>query len=292
MVTVNNPNIPTTNIKQLAQKYDAFLIDIWGVVHEGINPYPGAIECLHALISLNKSILFLSNAPRPGSVTLHKLLEFGLNATEEMIITSGDVVREQLLEFKDPIFKDFGKCFYHLGANRNTDILAGITADITLKLEEANFILLTAYIDEGEDLNQYDDFLKKAALLNIPAICANPDKIVIHGNKIRYCAGILAEKYQKMGGTVYFYGKPYLSIYEAAFKRLKEKGIYHKNKILMIGDTLETDILGANTATIDSALVLSGNTELLLANTKQTLSDVIKKINVSPTWILEKFSID
>jgi HAD superfamily hydrolase (TIGR01459 family) len=188
------------------------------------------------------------------------------------------------------------KKLYYLGAKRNTDILAGLTVSTTENLDGADFVLLTAYMDEGEDLHQYDDFLKKAQSLKLPFICANPDKEISNGPKLRYCAGVIAEKYEKLGGTVYYYGKPHPAIYETAQQILKEQGIIDKSKLLMIGDTLETDILGARNVGIDSALVLEGNTARLLAMAGQGVSDPFKaekylkqhfeKINLYPTWVL------
>lgn len=286
-------------MQTLSQQYDTFLLDIWGVIYAGINPYPGAIECVQHLISLNKNILFLSNAPRPAKIILNTLTQFGLLIPEEMILTSGDVVRNQLLCAESIADCNLKKICYHLGADRNQDILSGITLSLTSDIEKADFILITAYIDEHEDLQQYDTLLQKAALLKLPAICANPDKTVIHGDKLRYCAGMIAEKYQELGGIVYFYGKPHPKIYDMAFQKLQEHAIYPHNRILMIGDTLETDILGANQAKIDSALVLTGNTNLLLAAAKKQdlnlqplefLDAVFKKTHITPTWMLEKLS--
>ncbi len=289
-----------TDITQLAKKYEAFLIDLWGVVHDGIKLYPGVLDCLNYLIALNKVILFLSNTPRPASVILNKLVSLGIPATTAMILSSGDMVREQLIYFRDPTFNNIGRRFYHLGADRNEDILQGISADVTDDIEDADFILFSAYLDEGDDLTRHDDLLKRAAALKLPLICANPDKEIINGKKIRYCAGLFAEKYENFGGIVYYYGKPHLAIYEVAFKRLQEKGIYHRAQILMIGDTLETDIKGAKNAEIDSALVLTGNMELLLQTAKiedpelsleQFLSKLFNKADITPTWIVPSLSL-
>lgn len=294
---------PTTinKLEVLQTYYEGYIFDLWGVVHNGFEAYPGVLEYLKQLTALGKSIIFLSNAPRPAPILIQKLLSLGIIVTPEMVLTSGDMVREQLKHFNDEIFKTLGRRFYHLGADRNSDILAGISADVVNNLEEANFILLTAYMDVGEDLNQYDNLLKSAVSLNLPAICANPDKEIINGDKLRYCAGFLAEKIEKMGGTVHYYGKPYRAIYEEAFKRFHTKGIVEKNRILMIGDTLETDILGAKNACVDSALVLTGNMSILLANQAienmptiectKFLSALFKQYAVNPRWIIPSFNL-
>ncbi len=287
-----------TQLKTILTHYDTFLIDLWGVVHNGVKPYAGVVECLNFLIAGNQTVFFLSNAPRPAPILIKKLIEFGIKVTPEMLVTSGDLVRYQLTYFEDSIFNKLSKQFYHLGAERNQDILTGIQVNVVSDLKKAGFILLTAYIEDDEDLNQYDSFLKKAVQYKIPIVCANPDRSVINGDRLRFCPGFLAEKFEKMGGTVYYYGKPYLNIYETIFKKLQEKNNYHKKRILMIGDTLETDIVGAKTANIDSALVLTGNMHNLLneninANISQSeiLGSLFKKYNITPTWIIPSLSL-
>ncbi len=290
------------SISELLNQYDAFLIDIWGVVHDGAEPYPGVVECLNNIISntgsKNKMIIFMSNAPRPGPFLMKKLQEFGIKLSTEMILSSGDLVRYQLTHLEDPLFKKLGRCFYHLGASRNLDIVSNLSVQIqvTESLKEANYILLTAFIDEGEAFDQFDPILKEALSLKLPAVCANPDKEIINLGKPRYCAGVIAERYEKMGGTAYYYGKPYPGIFEFALRRLSEHGIKDKKRILMIGDTLETDILGANTAGMDSAIVLTGNMGLALAREDQSKSFksniqlIFDNAGIKPTWIIPSLS--
>jgi len=293
------PNL--TTIKHLLPKYDAYIVDLWGVVHDGVNPYPGVVECLNHLISLNKKIIFLTNAPRPASVLIKKLKDFGIKTNLEMMLSSGDVVIEQLKHFNDPVFSQLGHHVYHLGANRNQDILSQpeLQIELTESIENANFLLVSAYMDANEDLNQYDTLLQKAASLHLPFICTNPDKEIPFEDEIRYCAGFLAEKYERMGGVVHYYGKPYLSIYKGAFQRLAKLGILDKKRMLMIGDTLETDIKGANLAGLDSALVLGGNTQLLLdkqngsnSSTAELLLELFQETKASPTWVLEGLNLN
>ncbi len=287
-----------TTLSQLALKYDAFILDLWGVIHDGHKLYPGVLESLDYLASLNKSVLFMSNAPRPAGFILEKLQELGVKVSEEMVLSSGDMVRYQLQHFNDATFSQLGRRFYHLGANRNSDLLAGLSVQITNNVDEANFILSSAYIDPDENIDEYDEILEQALQHKLPFICANPDKEVMNGDKIRYCSGVLAEKYKNWGGIVYYYGKPYLTIYDEAFKRLRANGIYHKNQMVMIGDTLETDIAGSVTSNIDSALVLEGNTRILLEKAKVDnalqepmtfLKNLFQSLNVRPTWILQRF---
>lgn len=277
--------------QDISCKYDAFIIDLWGVIHDGFVAYTGSVESINHLIDIGKPIIFMSNAPRPNTVVLKKLLELKINANQDMVLTSGDTTRIFLAE---NLIKVPDKKYYHLGAHRNSDLLVDINICLTEDIKQCDAILLTAYIDENEDLNQFNHILKQAVDLKIPIICSNPDKIVINGVKNRYCAGFLAEKYEMLGGTVHYYGKPHLTIYDIGLHKLKSQGIYDKKKILMIGDTLETDIQGAINADIRSALVLTGNTNNLLKESKynklskdQALKDLLNNHKIYPTHVIK-----
>ena len=285
-----------TTMKHLQERYDAYIIDLWGVVHDGVKPYPNVVECLNQLMILNKSIIFLSNAPRPSSSQISKLLEFGIQVNLDMVLTSGDAVIQQLTNYNDEVFSKLGKRIFHVGENRNKDILASLDVQLAESLEEADFMLVTAFIDEEEDQKQYDILFEQALNRGLPLICANPDKEVVSNGKVRLCSGFLAQKYEKMGGMVHYYGKPYHSVYTQAFERLFKKEIKDKKRILMIGDTLDTDIKGAINVGLDSALVLSGNTKVALKKNHdpsktelEILTQLFDKHQIKPTWILPGF---
>lgn len=258
--------------QEIIKFYDAIIFDIWGVIYDGIEPYPGAVEVINNILDSNKKVVFLSNNPRPYSFNLNNFKKWGIDTKKVNIYTSGDAVREQLVNWNDPVLKNLGKKLYHLGAERNPDILSGLQVEVTEDLEDADFILLTAYCDEGEDFNRYDNLFKQALELKIPAICANPDVYAEQGKELRKCAGAFGKKFETMGGIVHYYGKPDVRVFnkviDTYFKDIK------KNKILMVGDTLETDILGANRVGIDSLLFLTGNGKNFNNNNE-----------VMPTWI-------
>src|SRR5690349_19943826 len=119
---------------------------------------------------------------------MQKLVSFRNSVIPDMMLTSGDLVRTQLQTFSAPVFEQLGRKFYHLGANRNQDILAGLSVNVVNDLNNADFVLLTAFMDVDENLNQYDDFLKPIVSIKLPVICANPDKEIMNGDKARYCS--------------------------------------------------------------------------------------------------------
>lgn len=279
-------------MKNLISHYDAFIIDVWGViiggVSEGIKAYPGVVDCLNHLIASQKSIIFLSNAALPGHIVVKGLTQLGIQVSPEMVLTSGDLIREQFVLWNDPVFSQLPKQFYHLCDEEHKDILADIQTEEVKHLAEAGFVLLSAHM--AENLTQYDTVLQTAIDYNLPMVCANPDKIAVEDDIVWYCPGFLAEKYQTLGGIVHYYGKPHSFVYDIAFKQFKNTGITDKKRILMIGDTLETDILGAKTANIDSALVMTGNTGRLLKE-GLTLEHIISKSGINPTWTIESCAL-
>ncbi len=273
-------------MKEIVKSYDALLIDIWGVMYDGINSYPGAVESLNSMIEDNKRIVFLSNNPRPYTLSKDRFESWGIDMTKASIYTSGDAVREQLVAWNDDVFRSLGRKFYHLGGFRNKDILSGIKADVTENLREADFLLITVYVDEGEDLNAYDALLQEASNLKIPAVCANPDEVAQQGGMLRYCAGTFGKKYEELGGVVHYYGKPDTRIYNIVLARFLSE--FDKSKILMIGDTIDTDILGATRAGIDSALVLTGNGKEIVERIVSGVEDIFAGMQAKPTWIAQQ----
>lgn len=261
-----------TPFQEIISSYDAFFIDIWGVVHDGKTPYPGVVNALNNLIS-TKQVIFLSNAPKPASKVLKMLQGYGINVQIDGILTSGDVVRTE-------ISNDLSKKIYHIGEGNAHGLLEGIPARLVTDVKEADLILLSDGLEEGEPDDKFDAILLEAAGLKLPLICANPDTYVPNGDYIYRCSGVIAARYKGMenSGGITYYGKPHLPIFEAALGRASVE----KQGILMIGDTLDTDIFGARNFEIDSALTLTGNG----AEWCNKL-DVLGVHDNAPTWVID-----
>lgn len=266
--------------------YDAFLFDLWGVIVEGVKIYDGVIDTINQ-ISKQKKVFFVSNAPRPRFNVLERLNSWGLAADANNIFTSGEITREILLTSKDSL-NIVNPIIYHLGADRNFDIISDLKLNTTSDIDKANILLLTLYRDEGENLSEFDDLFEQISLKNMICICANPDTIIPNLGLKRYCPGFFAEKYEQQGGKVIYTGKPHLIIYDKLLNMLSN---IPKNRILMIGDTIETDILGAKNAGIHSALVMTGNAEKFhigFDNFEQKLTKLYEesaKQNALPTFV-------
>lgn len=252
------PPLKFKHISEIIDNYDLLLFDLWGVIIEGEKLYTDVISFINKITEQNKKVFFVSNAPRPAFALRERLQNWGLkHVSEEGIITSGDVARSYILE-KTKSLKLDRPAIYHLGDENNTDLLARFDHILVDDLQKAQFFLLSLHRDESQSIREFDELLKDVAKTpEIIKICANPDITVPNAGGIaRYCAGYFAKIIEQHGGEVVYTGKPKAVIYDNVFKLAK--GI-RKDRILMIGDSLETDILGAQEAGIDSALVMTGN---------------------------------
>ena len=243
-------------ISEISDKFDVYFIDLWGVIHNGVQCYPEALKVLEKLKEQNKKIVLISNAPRPAAVVKVFLETIGLESScYDFLVTSGDITREYIS------LNSSKKNFYHLGPTRDIDLFKDLNVSLTSK-EECEEIICTGLVsDEEEKLQDYkillDFFLNK----KIPLICANPDEVVARGEKIVFCAGALANQYKQEGGVVRYFGKPYSEIYSFALKKIRaHKDFKDKKEIntLVIGDNIKTDIKGANLSNLDSVLILNG----------------------------------
>ncbi|MGI4775401.1 MAG: TIGR01459 family HAD-type hydrolase [Janthinobacterium lividum] len=265
------------NILSTLDDYDIYLFDLWGVIIEGNKLYPGVIEIINE-ISSKKSVAFVSNAPRSARGSFEKLKSWGLNVLPNMVFTSGEIARQIMISSKD-LLNIETPIIYHLGADRNIDINVRLNLSFISDIDRANILLLTLYRDEQEDLEEFDSLLKKAAVRDdLKVICANPDTTIPNLGAIRYCSGYFAKKLEHWGGKVIYTGKPHNIIYQHLLKNITHD--VPKHRILMIGDTLETDILGANMCGIHSALVLTGNSEHI-HNEYSNLTDKLQAIEIA-----------
>lgn len=241
------------NLSSLIDSYDAFLFDIWGVLHEGDDLYEDILELINK-IEKNKIVRVVSNAPRLKTTAAGNLVKKGINIDPENVFTSGEIAR-LMLKQSHKYFGITAPRIFHIGGDRNTELLGGLDIEQTDQLTNADLILLSAYRDYGENHTALITLLENAAILNKKILCANPDKEVINLGKLRLCAGYFAKIYEKLGGEVIYTGKPEKIIFDECLKSFDSAG----KRILMVGDTFATDIEGSHRCGFDSALVLTGN---------------------------------
>jgi HAD superfamily hydrolase (TIGR01459 family) len=239
----------------LAEKYDGFILDLWGVIHNGIAPYPDALTCLQRLAG--RPVLLLSNAPRRAESVRRTLRRLGIEDTlYTHILTSGEATWQALKDRNDPWFASLGSRAYHLGPARDRGVMNGLSLEIVTEPAEADFVLNTGPDDEREtaDLASFIGELRACLRVPLKMICANPDLEIVRGDQRILCAGTLAAWYAAEGGDVRWIGKPDPAIYVRALAMLGVPAAH----VLAVGDSLRTDIAGAAGAGIDSAWVLSG----------------------------------
>lgn len=229
--------------------YSTFFVDMVGVIYDGLHYFPKALEAISSLQKEAKEVVFVSNNPRPSSITKKKLLQIGLNEPFS-VVTSGDYARHLL----QTTYKN-AKIF-HLGAQRNKDILKGLEVNLVQDSKACDLVLLTLFLEENEDPNDYEEILGLISSQKKEVLCANPDYYALHGDAYRKCSGFFADLLLKKGANVRIIGKPSKDFYDFVVKTAVKD--FNPQKTLMIGDTLETDILGATLFGIDSLLVKTG----------------------------------
>ncbi len=253
-MTTPIPFLP--GIADLVSDYDGFVLDLWGVIHDGMSLYPGVADAMSRLAASGKSFVMLTNAPRRAWAVSEQMAAMGLpEALCRPVMSSGEATWRELRDRSDPWYAGLGGRCYHIGPERDENLFDGLDIERVDGLDDADIILNTGPWRDDERVEDYEDRLSAGARLKIPMICANPDLQVIRGGKRIICAGALARRYEALGGAVRYLGKPHASIYHYCFEHL---GGAELDRILAIGDSLTTDIAGAAAAGIDAVLVVGG----------------------------------
>jgi HAD superfamily hydrolase (TIGR01459 family) len=243
-------------LSPVIDRYDGLILDLWGVIHDGQAPYPGVPECLERLAMAGKTVCLLSNAPRRATSVIARLEELGIGrGLYRHIMTSGEATHDALRDRADPWHAALGRRLFHIGPVRDIDVYQGLDYSVASSPEEADFVVNTGIDDFSETLADYEPVLQACAKRRLPMICANPDLVVMVGTDMVICAGALALRYEEMGCPVFWHGKPHAPVYDRCLKLM---GIADKRRILAVGDSLRTDVAGANAAGIDVALVTGG----------------------------------
>ncbi len=241
---------------EYALDYKVIFCDLWGVIHNGKELFQHSISFLENMKKNNVKVVFLSNAPRPNYVVeegLNTKLKLG-KELYEYIVTSGDITCDQINK------KSHGLSYFHIGPEKDYDLLESISIPRKDSHSEVDFILCTGLLDdESEQPEIYKDQFEEFISKKLKLICANPDEVVYRGDNMIPCAGGMAKYYSFLGGDIRSYGKPHQEIYEYAFNLIKEAGMCEsKSDILAIGDSIKTDIYGASKFGIDSVFIQDG----------------------------------
>ena len=279
-ILVMSNSIELKNFSEIYENYDVFIVDLWGVVHNGEKIFNGIFEVLDKIKLLNKKVFFMTNAPRRSQVIENQLSVFGLKRSlYECVISSGEITWQSLKK------KKYKFC-YIIGPERDHHLIKGLDYQVSKDYKNVEIIINTGPWGFDDKLENYKPILEGLAQSKPLMICSNPDKIVVRGDRFVICAGLLAQYYESIGGKVTYFGKPYNEIYNYCYEKIPQK---NRRKILVIGDSLDNDITGAKNQNLDSLLVTDGihrdvNSEKSIDKAK--LNDLIKKKKITPTYYI------
>jgi HAD superfamily hydrolase (TIGR01459 family) len=282
-------------ISDISDSYNAFILDQWGVLHNGEKPYEGVIDCLKEMKARNKFVIILSNSGKRAEENAETLKNLGIGPSlYDEIVTSGELTWQGLRDQDEGVFKGIGtKCFL-LSRGGDRSIIDGLEhIELVRDIEEADFLLISGSDAPDKNLvDYYEPILKAAIRKRLKAICANPDNRMVIGNSYAIGPGMIARRYEDFGGVVSYIGKPHKPIFQHCIKLLQAKNIYPGDTV-MIGDTMAHDILGASAVEIDTCLVKCGihwgafKEARSLAEVDKILNVLVMQYhNIRPTYLV------
>ncbi|SFI63570.1 TIGR01459 family HAD-type hydrolase [Jannaschia pohangensis] len=247
------------SLSEVSDNYRALFVDLWGCVHDGVRPIPGAVEALRAYRKTGGRVILVTNSPRPRAGVAKQIAGFGV--TEDAyddIATSGDSARVAM--FRGAV----GNKVWHLGPDHDAgffEVPAILTDPAVIErvpLEQAEGIVCTGPFDPLADPSVMRPQFLAAKTRGLKLLCANPDIVVDRGETREWCAGALAQLYTEMGGESLYFGKPHPPIYDLARRRLGAIEDIGDSSILAIGDGPLTDAAGAMGEDLDLLFISGG----------------------------------
>jgi len=283
-------------IKEIIDKYEVFILDQWGVMHDGLKAYPFASDCINFLKKKNKKIIIISNSSQRKKSSKINLPILGFNPDIfDEVMTSGEMIWNTIFCSLEKYGKDLKKCFHIYDRSKEDGLKfrEGLEKlEFVNNIKDADFILACTPFQDSKPID-YIPILNEAYENKILMFCANPDFETIKqkNNKKIFCMGTIAQLYEEMGGKVMIQGKPSIDIYIEATKFLNS---VNKKRIVAIGDSLFHDINGANQFGIDNVLITSGVHYNLFSDLNpvwETKKNKLLKYNIEPTYLCSKFAL-
>src|SRR6056297_803967 len=279
-------------LAEISERYDAVFCDLWGCVHDGLHAFPAAVEALRAFKAGGGTVVLVTNAPRPRASVAKQLLRLSVpEDCWDVIATSGDSARAAMFEGV------VGQKVWHIGEPHDApffekmDLIEHAVTIEKVELQQADGIVCTGPFDPHADPSDMRPQFLLAKTLGLKLLCANPDIVVDRGESREWCAGALAELYTEMGGESLYFGKPHPPIYDLARRRLSALGRdVDSQRILAIGDGVQTDIKGAMGEDIDSLFITGGlaakETKTSHQPEENALNDYLTREMSSPTYAI------
>ena len=248
------------SLSDISNRYEALFVDLWGCVHNGVTALPDAVCALQAYRAGGGTVIFVTNSPRPSREVEAQLKGFKVPTDAwDSIATSGDSARSALFQGL------VGQRIYFIGLPHDLPFfepfkVAADPLEISrVDIDTAEGLVCTGPFDGTANPKTLLPQLHIAQAKGLKLLCANPDIIVDRGDAREWCAGAVAQLYQKIGGESLYFGKPHSPIYDLAHQRLLALGKDLPNTtILAIGDGAQTDISGAHGAGIEALFITGG----------------------------------
>ncbi len=281
-------------IGQFADRYEGFLLDQWGVIHDGRKALPEAVAALTELKRRNKRLVVLSNSGRRAALNRRRLVEMGLDvAMFDAVVTSGEAAWNLLRHRTQPGYRDLGRrcVLFTIGGDRG--VLEDLGIEAVERAEDADFLFNTGLEIPPRTLDDYRTVLESAVKRRLPMVCSNPDRVAPSQGKLITAPGTVAAMYEQMGGTVLYVGKPHAPIYGACLDALE--GL-EPSEIVAVGDSVEHDIRGANGVGIDSCFVTGGIHKAAFppdasgAEREARLADLSQRFGARPQWVVPRLA--
>lgn len=282
-------------ISDISDSYMGCIIDDWGVLHDGEDAFPGAIDCLKELKERKKHVIILTNDRKNVADKKAQLKKMGIGPSlYNEIVTPLTVIQQGLMEQKDGVFENIGKNAYVITRRGDLSLLEGTGVDVVDDIEQADFVLLLGMDYPMKTLEHYDPVIRRAIQRRLKAVCANQDSKGLIGTNFLMGPGLLARRYQDAGGIVYHMGKPHPMIFKYCIELFREKEIYPAH-IVMMGDTMAHDVLGAASVNIDTCLFKSGlhAANFMHCTTLKEVDNTLKNLiiqynNVMPNYLVDE----
>ena len=249
--------MPVPGVAALARGHDGFIIDQWGVMHDGTKPYPGAVECLERLHAMGKRLVVLSNTGRREAEGIRAMAAMGFDpGVFVRFVAAGEDAREGIERQATPFHARLGPRYYAFTRDDNVAVMEGLGKERVHDPAEADFLAVLGIDSPPLTVADYEPLLAAGAARKLPMVCANPDIVRPSPQGVLDAPGALAQRYGELGGgEIFYHGKPYPAIYESCIAALP--GV-PRERIVCVGDSITHDILGASRARLKSAFVAGG----------------------------------
>jgi len=282
-----------SGLADLASRYRGFIVDQWGVLHDGETPYPDALECLRALRAAGKRVVLLSNSGQRAAINRQRLATLGIRPDlYDALVTSGEATWRALAERGDPFLAGLGRRCLLWARGGDRSLVEGQGLEVVADLGRADFLLLGGVEDDAR-LEQFSDALEQAAARDLPMICANPDVVAVQPRGgFGIAPGAVARQYEELGGRVVYVGKPHRPVYQLCLETLAPLS---PGEVLVIGDSVAHDIAGGAGMGLATALIMGGihapllDLEHGLSANAAALDRLEAEYGAKPDWVLPRF---